>query len=607
MASPAWNTNEIYLGFEINDPLDVKAIPSHSILDEPWKRTGDLHNYTGEGHIISFGPNGSGKTRRLLLPNLNRLTGWSVVVVDPKGTLAVQTAAHRKAQGSHIITLDPFRVIDQQSPGLTARLPYLKSSGLNPLAVLDPASPDFPDDAKTLAEALIKIDDKGEKHWSASAQDLVAGLIMSERVENGAKGNLGEIRRYLGLSALALGLLLKKKKPDGEPGFVDLYGKQYPEIAAKLNRFADIAPDNKELSGILSTAQTQTGWLDSRPIKADLSTGTHDFGAMKNRPTTVYLILPPRYLESHATWLRLMVTAILMPLIRTIGGRVPVLFMLDEFAQLGRMEVIERNMALTREYGVKLWPILQDLSQLKALYHDRWESFISNAGIRHTFAAQDVTTLEYFSKLSGQRDYWFKSGGENVSMQQGPTSSQSSGQSTNWGKTQGPQVWEIGLSKMEPGQALLFNRGDVFRSWLPDPEPREAGAPNLLPQTKAMLEAARATAKAATSAPPVKPAMPSGAKAIVSCPSCGTRCRIPSDRGRIEVKCPDCKTSWQVDPSAPVAAPPLPNVDRVAVPCTLCGRPISVPSDRDLTAVKCSDCKGSRRFDPTRLFKGGPR
>jgi type IV secretion system protein VirD4 len=552
MASPAWNTNEIYLGFEVNDPAKDEDIPSHSLLDEPWTRTGDFHDYGGEGHIITFGPPGSGKTRRLLLPNLNRLPNWSVVVIDPKGSLAVQTAAHRKAQGSHIVTLDPFGVIDDQYPGLTARLPCLKSAGFNPLAALDPKSSTFPDDAKTLAEALIKIDGTNEVYFPTSARDLVAGLIMAARVEDGEQANLADIRVNVGLSAAELGVLLKKKKPDGRPGYLDLYAKDYPAIATKLSRFADITPDNKDLSGVLGTAQAQTGWLDSIPLIADLKKGAHDFGGMKNRPTTVYLILPPRYLESHSTWLRLAVTSILMPLLRTLGARVPVLFMLDEFAQLGRLEVIEQNINLIREYGVKLWPILQDLPQLKTHYPNRWDSFISAAGIRHLFAAQDLTTLEYFSKLSGQRDYWHETANTNQGFQQGPTSSESSGAGKTWVKTQGPRVWDIGIAKMHTGQALLFNRGDVFRSWLPDPEPRQAGEPNLLPATRSMLEHARAVAGGATSNPAT-----TDKKIMVVCPHCQTKARVPGGR-RIKVTCPACRQEYLFGPvsdSAPPAKP----------------------------------------------------
>jgi type IV secretion system protein VirD4 len=189
---------------------------------------------------------------------------------------------------------------------------------------------------------------------------------------------------------------------------------------------------------------------------------------MKNRPMTVYLILPPRYLETHATWLRLMLTAILIPLLRTTGGDVPVLFMLDEFAQLGRLEVIERNMALMRGYGVKLWTIFQDLAQAKDIYERRWESFISNAGVRHVFAPQDVTTQEYFSKLSGQRIYWLKTTGTNTGQSMGPQSSISSGVTEGWTNIQGPAYWPQSLAAMETGKAVLFGKDGPTRTWRPN-------------------------------------------------------------------------------------------------------------------------------------------
>lgn len=45
----------------------------------------------------------------------------------------------------------------------------------------------------------------------------------------------------------------------------------------------------------------------------------------------------------------------------------PILFLLDEFAALGCLEVEERSMGLIAGYGLQLWPFLQDFSQLKAL------------------------------------------------------------------------------------------------------------------------------------------------------------------------------------------------------------------------------------------------
>ncbi|WP_395442847.1 type IV secretory system conjugative DNA transfer family protein [Caulobacter sp. UC70_42] len=48
------------------------------------------------------------------------------------------------------------------------------------------------------------------------------------------------------------------------------------------------------------------------------------------------------------------------------GPAAPVLFLLDEFAALGRLEPVERAFGLMAGYGLQLWPILQDMHQLWA-------------------------------------------------------------------------------------------------------------------------------------------------------------------------------------------------------------------------------------------------
>ena len=423
MAPPTnlWETDGgVYFGHRV---LPDKAGHDRSLLDEEWQATPDkLHRYTSDRHLVTVGPNGSGKTRRLLIPNLIWLPNWSVLVVDPKGTLAALTGPYRELQhkGS-VIVVDPFGVLERDYPALVARYPFLKSAGYNPVAALDPDSDDFPDDARGLAEAIIRVEDKDHPHWERSAQDLVAGLIMFDRVENGSKSTLMMLRNCIGAEAEALAKEIKTQ-------IIPQVTGKYDAIVAKLNRFTKMSGENRELFSILSTAQTQTAWLDSLPIKRDLSKGAMDFGRMKFEPKTVYLILPPRFLATHSTWLRLMVTAVLQPLMRSVRpAKVPVLFMLDEFAQLGHLPVIENNLALMREYGVKLWPVFQDLAQAEDIYKKRWESFISNAGVVQTFAPQDVTTRKYFSDLSGQRLYWLETASRSQSATMGPQSSATSG------------------------------------------------------------------------------------------------------------------------------------------------------------------------------------
>jgi type IV secretion system protein VirD4 len=452
----------VYFGQRV---LPDRASHDRSLLDHDWQAVPNkFHHYTSDRHLVTVGPNGSGKTRRLLIPNLVFLKTWSILVVDPKGTLAALTGPYREAQHPNSVTvIDPFGVIERDYPALVARYPFLKSAGFNPVAALDPETDDFPDDAMRLAEAIIRVQNTNEPHWERSAQDLVAGLMMCDRIENGAHSSLVALRDWVGADAEALARVIREH-------LLPLAGEKYEAIPAKLNRFKRIAPENRELFSILSTAQTQTTWLDSLPIRRDLDKGALDFGRMKYQPLTIYLILPPRYLSSHSTWLRLMVTSVLLPLMRSVRpATVPVLFMLDEFAQFGHLPVIEDNLALMREYGVKLWPIFQDLAQAKDIYKTRWESFIGNSGVLQTFAPQDETTRDYLSKLSGQRLYWLETTSYSTSETSGPQIGSSRGSQAGWQNMQGPVYWPQGLARMEDGQAVLFSRGRAPRAWLPDP------------------------------------------------------------------------------------------------------------------------------------------
>jgi type IV secretion system protein VirD4 len=82
-------------------------------------------------------------------------------------------------------------------------------------------------------------------------------------------------------------------------------------------------------------------------------------------------------------------------------GKPPVLFVLDELAALGHMENIEKAAGQIAGFGVKLWAIVQDLTQLKRDYNDAWETFLGNAGLLAFFGNSDLTTLEHISRRLG--------------------------------------------------------------------------------------------------------------------------------------------------------------------------------------------------------------
>ncbi len=107
---------------------------------------------------------------------------------------------------------------------------------------------------------------------------------------------------------------------------------------------------------------------------------------------------------THSRWLRLIINLALASMERVEGpaDALPVLFMLEEFAALGHMKALERAVAYMRGFKVRVWAVLQDLTQLKRDYKDGWETFLGNAGVITAFSVIDLTTQEHLSKMLGK-------------------------------------------------------------------------------------------------------------------------------------------------------------------------------------------------------------
>jgi type IV secretion system protein VirD4 len=185
---------------------------------------------------------------------------------------------------------------------------------------------------------------------------------------------------------------------------------------------------------VVSTCDVQTDFLEGGPMARVLK--THDFKLedLKTSRVTVYLCLPATRLGTHGRWLRMMIGLTIEAMERTgplPKGKPPVLFVLDEFAALGHMESIEKAAGQIASFGVKLWPVIQDLTQLKRDYKEAWETFMGNAGLLTFFGNTDLTTLDHISKRLGvcevvrtvinESESWQESKGGRTSVNEGAT------------------------------------------------------------------------------------------------------------------------------------------------------------------------------------------
>jgi type IV secretion system protein VirD4 len=172
-------------------------------------------------------------------------------------------------------------------------------------------------------------------------------------------------------------------------------------LASLAGQFMEM---NRTNAGIIATAASQTQWLLSQPMLDDLAKDGIDWSQLKTQATTVYVILPAHALETFSSWLRLVVACAFNALYRQENGAgLRTLFMLSEFAQLGKLSMISAALAQGRGYGIALFPVLQDLNQLRAIYgKDEANTFLGMSTATFGFTPNDPETAEWMSKRAGE-------------------------------------------------------------------------------------------------------------------------------------------------------------------------------------------------------------
>jgi type IV secretion system protein VirD4 len=199
--------------------------------------------------------------------------------------------------------------------------------------------------------------------------------------KKGLPPSLANVRRLLTQDTASLKAWLDTLLPDA-----DL------DIKSRLAKFLD---DTNEVASIKSTIETQTSWMSSRPMRNDMAVAEGvDFRDLKKEPTTVYVILPTKELQSKATFLRLVLSSALRDIYQ--DGGVPCTLLVDEGFVLGHHGELESAAAILRGYFSRFSISFQSLSQASKLYSRNWETFAGGAILGFRPASNE--TAEWMSK-----------------------------------------------------------------------------------------------------------------------------------------------------------------------------------------------------------------
>jgi type IV secretion system protein VirD4 len=181
-------------------------------------------------------------------------------------------------------------------------------------------------------------------------------------------------------------------------------------IAASGAQEAYQRPDN-EAGSVLSTAANTIARFADPSVAANTSNATFRLNDLANseKPTSLYVCIPPSELNRLVPLVRLLVTQIVTILaskLRFVDGRSErnnrhkLLLMLDEFPALGNMEIFETALAYIAGYGIRAFIVVQDLAQLQKRYGEK-ESILSNTHIQAAFAPGKIETARILSDTLG--------------------------------------------------------------------------------------------------------------------------------------------------------------------------------------------------------------
>lgn len=333
----------------------------------------------GFQHALLFAPTGSGKGVGFVIPNL-LFWSHSVVVHDIKLENHGLTSGWRAKEGQEVYVWEP-----SNPDGVT--------HCYNPIDWISTKPGQMVDDVQKISSLLLP----KQEFWENEARSLFMGVVLYLLADPTKTKSFGEVVRTMRSDdvvynlAVALDTLGKVMHPVG-----------YMNIAAFLQK-AD-----KERSGVVSTMNSSLE-LWANPL-IDAATASSDFNVLlfKKKKTTVYVGLTP----DNIARLQKLMQVFYQQSTEFLSRKMPnlkeepygVMFLLDEFPTLGKMETFKSGIAYFRGYRVRLFLIIQDTQQLKGTYEEAgMNSFLSNSTFRITFAANNYETANLISQLCGNK------------------------------------------------------------------------------------------------------------------------------------------------------------------------------------------------------------
>lgn len=417
-----------------------KPYSQNILLTQNFRISLDTHEHRRCLNILVVGGSGAGKSRGFALPNIMQCC-CSMVITDPKAELLRKTGGLLEKKGYEV------RVFDLINPDT--------SFCYNPFEYVH----DDKDVLRLISNLIQNTTPKGsqssdpfwEKSETALFQALMLYLLHEAPPE---EQNFAMIMEMLGSAQV------KEEDEDYESPLDILFDRlemRDPDSIAVKQYHIYKQAAGKTAKSILISVGVRLAAFNLPQIAKLTNTDELDLSSMGERKVALFCCIP-----DADTSLNYLVGMIYSQLFQTLyymadrvhGGAlpVPVNCIMDEFPNVSLPNEFEKILATCRSRSIYCSIIIQNMSQLKALFKDSWESLVGNCDEFLYLGGNEKETHKYVSELLGKETIDTNTYGQ--------TKGKSGSYSTNFQQSGRELLQPDEVRMLDNQNALLFIRGE---------------------------------------------------------------------------------------------------------------------------------------------------
>ena len=417
-----------------------KPYSQNILLTQNFRISLDTHKHRRCLNILVVGGSGAGKSRGFALPNIMQCC-CSMVITDPKAELLRKTGGLLEKKGYEV------RVFDLINPDT--------SFCYNPFEYVH----DDKDVLRLISNLIQNTTPKGSQSsdpfWEKSETALLQALMLYLLHEAPPEEqNFAMIMEMLG-SAQG-----KEEDEDYESPLDILFDRlemRDPDSIAVKQYHIYKQAAGKTAKSILISVGVRLAAFNLPQIAKLTNTDELDLSNMGERKVALFCCIP-----DADTSLNYLVGMIYSQLFQTLyymadrvhGGAlpVPVNCIMDEFPNVSLPNEFEKILATCRSRSIYCSIIIQNMSQLKALFKDSWESLVGNCDEFLYLGGNEKETHKYVSELLGKETIDTNTYGQ--------TKGKSGSYSTNFQQSGRELLQPDEVRMLDNQNALLFIRGE---------------------------------------------------------------------------------------------------------------------------------------------------